>query len=226
MSLFKCLIPYAYQPIYKLSDGTVLGYEALMRPENETPETYMNGVLRPNGTIDTHKLECTTVFSSMYHFGDLKGLLFVNTFPNECLYDDEFSELKALFGKNMFERLVVEMLEYPEFNSNAWIRKSRQIEEVGCLLAIDDYGTGINDLEMVKRLDPDIVKFDQSFVAAARNDRALEEQFHRYGDEITARGMEVVVEGVETEADDNLVKMSSAAYGQGYYYSKPLLVTA
>lgn len=216
------LIPYAYQPIYELSTGKVYGYEALMRPAGMTPDEFILSKLTPDGRVDTHTIELITMYSALWHFAGLDGLLFVNSFPNECLSDEEFMDLYDIFGPELLGRLVVEILEYPSYDPDKWRKKKTQFHAVGCRFAVDDYGTGINNISMVRQLKPDIVKLDRSFLARARqNDLGLyylNERMRALSDE----GALILMEGVETKTDARLAKESMASLGQGFYYSVPM----
>lgn len=97
------------------------------------------------------------------------------------------------------------------------------IRELGILISIDDFGTGYSSLGYLKRLPVDIVKVDRSFV--------MDIPFDKDDMEITAAviamahklGYKVVAEGVETTAQIDFLASCDCDFGQGYFYSKPLI---
>ena len=217
------LIPYAYQPIFSLRDRSIYGYEALMRPKGSNPEKFIFSCLTESGAVDTHKIELITLYSALMNFTKPNGLLFVNSFPNECLSDAEFAEFKGTFGKELLSRLVVELLEYPKFDSDAWKRKLAQVREVGSLIAIDDYGTGLNDKEMIRRCGPDIVKLDACMIRFAMASDDAPAYLNKKILEFDTPSISVVVEGLETKGDVVAAIRSRASFGQGYYLAEPML---
>ena len=92
----------------------------------------------------------------------------------------------------------------------------------GIDLSLDDFGTGYSSLNYLQKLDIDFIKIDQSFVrnlAPGATDlalcRAIIVMAH-------ALGMQVVAEGVETEAQCKLLLEIGCDYAQGYWYARPM----
>ncbi len=102
------------------------------------------------------------------------------------------------------------------------IRKMKQIKTAGVDFSLDDFGTGYSSLSLLKRLPLGQIKIDQSFVRDVLNDP---------GDAVVARtivalghsmGLNVIAEGVETQAQrDHLHGMGCDAF-QGYYFGRPV----
>ena len=65
-------------------------------------------------------------------------------------------------------RLVVELLEYPYLDMESCEVKRDQIRRAGSLFAVDDFGTGIADIDLVRALKPDFVKLDRSYIEKSR----------------------------------------------------------
>ena len=98
----KKLLPYAYQPIMELGSNRVYCHEALMRPKSSDPNTYIRRHRLPNGKIDTHTIEYNTLFSALHFARGLEGKIFVNSFPNEVLTEQELDGLVGLYGEQIF----------------------------------------------------------------------------------------------------------------------------
>ena len=92
----------------------------------------------------------------------------------------------------------------------------------GLSLSIDDFGTGYSSLEQLKRIPFTEMKIDRAFVRGAANDpsaRAILESSVNLGRRL---GMHVVAEGVETEADWDLVACLGIDTVQGYFFAQPM----
>ena len=101
--------------------------------------------------------------------------------------------------------------------------KLEAIRKLGILISIDDFGTGYSSLGYLKRLPVDILKVDRSFVMDIPDDKddmeitaAVIAMAHKLG-------YKVVAEGVETSAQLDFLASCDCDYGQGYFYSKPLI---
>ena len=104
------------------------------------------------------------------------------------------------------------------------IRKMHALKELGVSFSLDDFGTGYSSLSYLKRLPLDQIKIDQSFVRNITNDNADKVMVMA----ITGLGMNfelnIIAEGVETEAQFKLLHRCGCETFQGYLFSKPLPV--
>ncbi|MFC3094516.1 EAL domain-containing protein [Alteromonas sediminis] len=101
------------------------------------------------------------------------------------------------------------------------IRIMQQLKDLGCKISIDDFGTGYSSLSYLKRLPIDAVKIDRSFISDIpqdQNDVEISAAIIAMGHNL---GLEVVAEGVETEAQLRFLKEHQCEYAQGYYIAKP-----
>lgn len=92
----------------------------------------------------------------------------------------------------------------------------------GALIAIDDFGTGYSSLSYLKSLPLDKIKIDKSFVQDLiedQDDATIVRAIIQLGKSL---GMQVIAEGVETQAQETYVIAEGCHEGQGYLYSKPL----
>ena len=96
-----------------------------------------------------------------------------------------------------------------------------EVRALGCRLAVDDVGSGFSGLGHVVELSPDFVKFDRSLVTGVDSDatrRALIERLTSFAAEV---GMEVVAEGIETEAELDILRALGVETGQGFLLGRP-----
>ena len=107
-------------------------------------------------------------------------------------------------------------------NPQATIDLLNQLRGLGITLAIDDFGTGYSSLSYLKLLPFDRLKIDRSFVKdieSDANDAAICAATIALAHNL---GLELVAEGVETEAQLNFLKEQNCDAAQGYYFSKPV----
>jgi diguanylate cyclase (GGDEF)-like protein/PAS domain S-box-containing protein len=113
------------------------------------------------------------------------------------------------------ESLVLENVEET-------INKMREIKMLGVTFSMDDFGTGYSSLQYLKRLPLDQIKIDQSFVrdiATDPNDAAIVQTVIAMTE---ALGLNVIAEGVETEAQLEFLDLRGCHAFQGYLFSKPV----
>ncbi len=98
----------------------------------------------------------------------------------------------------------------------------RQLHELGVRMAIDDFGTGYSSLNYLKKFPINTVKVDRSFVMdipESEDDKAITSAVIAMAHRLN---MEVVAEGVETQAQLNFLVEHDCEYAQGYLFAKPL----
>ena len=94
----------------------------------------------------------------------------------------------------------------------------RAIKAMGVRLAIDDFGTGYSSLAYLEHLPVDALKIDQSFVARLGVEQTTAPVVRAIVELGRSLGMEVIAEGVETEAQMNFLAGIGCGFGQGYYF--------
>ena len=104
--------------------------------------------------------------------------------------------------------------------------KLLKFKDAGMQVAIDDFGTGYSSLSYLKKYDVDYIKIDQSFVknmAANSSDMGLCEAIILMAHKLD---MQVIAEGVETQAQYDLLATADCDFAQGYLLSKPVMPDA
>ncbi|MBQ6733618.1 MAG: EAL domain-containing protein [Lachnospiraceae bacterium] len=96
------------------------------------------------------------------------------------------------------------------------------IKRLGVRLALDDFGTGYSSLGNIRALPFDIIKVDQNFVKDLAEDSFSQAFIRMIAELAEAIGAEVCVEGIETQAQVNVLEDMKVKYIQGFYFSKPV----
>jgi diguanylate cyclase (GGDEF)-like protein/PAS domain S-box-containing protein len=226
-----------YQPIVRLSDNAVAGFEALMRWNHPT-----RGIVSPAEFI-AHSEETGTIVAlgrfvleraahEMAHwqrYFPLDPPLFVSVnVSRRQLRDEDFAV--TLGGLLQSEGIApgTLKLEVTETTiaANQDVRAAlERCRELGAGISIDDFGTGVSSLSALKTLPFDTIKIDQSFLARHANaDTAADGETILRSIIAMAQGLKrtVVVEGVETARDAQWLQQLGCEYGQGFFYSQPL----
>ena len=109
---------------------------------------------------------------------------------------------------------------------DAIIRDLKLLGAMGIALSIDDFGTGYSSLNYLKKLPIDKLKIDQSFVRDIphdSNNTAIAKAVIALGH---ALNLQIIAEGVETQAQADFLRVNGCDLAQGYLYSKPRLPEA
>lgn len=120
-------------------------------------------------------------------------------------------------------QLGVELTENEVFGGDeAQIRQLERLKQAGVHISIDDFGTGHSSLVYLRKLPVSSLKIDMSFLHHAlenESDLAIMQAIITVGHSL---GLNVVVEGVETPEQDQLVKNLGCDQAQGYLYARPM----
>lgn len=227
-----------YQPKINLSDGKIIGAEALVRwnsaklgdikPDNFIPLFERNGYIN---RLDFY------VYQKVFEFMEARiaegenNLVPISINMSRFhLSDEKFvSKFSALFQQyNIPPKMVeVEILERSLGVADDRAREvAEQLHEKGFRVAIDDFGTGESSLSLISKIPADILKLDRKFMMGVQNASSSSDDELKVVRQIVemARqlGKETICEGVETEEQINFLRSIKCNYVQGFFYSKPL----
>lgn len=213
-------IDYVFQPIYEKDRKTVYAWEALMRPKNLTVTDL---IAKYQGADKLHVIEVATFFGAMqaYFLRGYEERVAINSFPSDCMRPEEAQVFWEYFGEDIRGRMVIEILEYPYFSLEHWLEKNRSVRNMNNLFSLDDYGSGINNIEKVDFLKPDIVKLDRSLVSFIDEDPDRQKSIKKNIDLFHGRDIKVVAEGVEREEEFDCLLSLGADLFQGYLLARP-----
>ena len=219
-ALRELSINYVFQPIY-LSDGkTVYAWEALMRPTDMTVTDLIEDYSKKD---KLHVLEVATFFGAMqaYFLRGYEERVAINSFPSDCMKQEEADVFLDFFGEQIRGRMIIENLEYPYFSPEHWKEKSRSVRRMDNLLAADDFGTGLNNMELMEFMSPDIVKLDRELISGIDHISEKQENVKKLVDLFHSKDIKVVAEGVEEKEEFECLQGLGVDLYQGYYLARP-----
>ena len=222
----------AYQPIIDMSDGRVIGMEALARwnhprrgwvsPAEFIPVAEDTGMILAIGAWVMEQA-CQQVRQWHAQFGPL--FLAVNVSARQFRDPELVRKVSEICLRTHFpfDLLHLEITESTLVNdAEAAAAIMRGLVSLGFRLSLDDFGTGYSSLSYLKRFPVHKLKIDQSFVKELpRNpdDGAIVKAILTLG---RALDIKVLAEGIETDRQHAVLAAMGCDQGQGYFYSQPL----
>lgn len=225
--------PY-YQPKVLLQDGRVIGFEALLRWHNQEGQLQ----LPCNIFAAFHDYELASGISDTMHrkiFKDIRqwmadGMevmpISINAAPVEFLRDDYAEKLlKRMHTYSIPHHLIeIEITEQSlsEHGADYVIRALNLLKAAGIQISLDDFGTGHSSLTRLKDYPIDCIKIDKNFVEHMTNDQsalAIVKTISQLGSSIA---LDILVEGIETTEQLEMLKACNCNKGQGFYFYTPM----
>ena len=153
---------------------------------------------------------------------DTRGRIHVNLFPATIL-DTPTDRLLALFAARADpSEFCVEISEQQFLGDPAYLKLYvDELKAAGVHVAIDDVGFGRSSLETLIVLEPDVVKIDRSYVHGAADNPSKRQCLERLIQVAQHLSTELVAEGVETEAEQEMIRSLGVRYAQGYLWGRP-----
>jgi diguanylate cyclase (GGDEF)-like protein/PAS domain S-box-containing protein len=218
---------FTYQPIVAAQTLTVSKYECLLRLKEPNGDILPAGAFIPvveqlgmTRLMDRYVLDMTVEELRR----DPLAVLSLNI---SGLTATDQSWLRALIAAvkstpNIAERLIVEITETAALHDiEESARFVNVVRDVGCRVAIDDFGAGFTSFRHLKALTVDLVKIDGSFVRNLANNADQQLFIRNLMGLAGTFGLETVAEFVENEADAKVLIDAGVHYLQGYYYGRP-----
>src|SRR5271166_2659376 len=222
-----------YQPIVRLDDTRIVGFEALTRWQR-ADRLVMPGdfiaVADETGIILSINREllpeaCRQLLRWQQLFpSDPPLFLSVNISPREFAQADLASQIRHLIHESGMDPQCI-ALEITETIAMADADRSAamlaELKTSGVRIDIDDFGTGYSSLARLQSFRVDTLKVDRAFVSRIDTDRETLEIVRIIVMLAHNLGLHVVAEGVETHAQLDLLRKLGCELGQGYLFAKP-----
>lgn len=227
MSNFRAVV----QPIVSVATGKIIGGETLMRwkvmGEDVSPAVFIPLLEKGRMIYSAGRWifeeavkTCAEIVKEQKDF-----YLTVNVSLQQ-LYDDEFVpfipkvlEKYHLDGKH----IVIEMTEScMDTEPEKLMLLVNECKKLGMRLALDDFGTGYSSLRVLMKYPTDIIKIDRSLLLEMEESEAKSGFISSLVEACHDLGKKICVEGVETEAQKNIVVKGHGDVIQGFYYYRPI----
>ncbi|WP_179378620.1 EAL domain-containing protein [Jannaschia marina] len=222
-------IEYHVQPICRLSDGVPVGIEALLRWTRADGE-----ILGPNRFIDTlARLPESEIaplsdmaFNAAERFVTADPALYFSVNVTGSILDGSapaaYRWLDALLERLPPEHLVLEVVETALIvDPSETTAQLERLRARGVRIALDDFGTGLSNLDRLRRYPVDIVKMDRVFVAGLGRGGREEAIFASLVALMAGLDIDLIAEGIETEAQLRVLRDLGVPYGQGFHLGRP-----
>jgi len=231
-------IKVLYQPIVRLEDRAIAGFEALARWDHPklgrlSPAEFITiaeeiGLIVDLGLFVLERAARELSTWQAENRGRDPIFTSVNVSSRQLLRHDLIQDLRSVLGRSALARGTFKLeiteslvMENPEHAAQILAR----IKELGAGLSLDDFGTGHSSLAYLQRFPFDTIKIDQSFVrTTARGTRpVILRSIIALAHDL---GMDVVAEGAETDSDAVELYQLGCEYAQGFAFGEPMTAQA
>lgn len=222
-----------YQPIVHLNDGTIGGFEALMRWQHPdhglVPPDRFISVAESMGSIgkltEFALWEAASALSELSELAQMPLFASINVSGQDVDRSGFVDFLEHVLDINLLDPSQVKL----EVTETALVPDSEQasrnldhMRKLGCGISIDDFGTGYSNLGYLKALPLTALKIDRAFAGDAVGNaisRSIVRLLVGLGRELD---VDVIAEGLETQEDVDLLRAIGCQYAQGFFFHKPM----
>jgi diguanylate cyclase (GGDEF)-like protein/PAS domain S-box-containing protein len=224
-----------YQPILALEPPRLVGFEGLVRwqhpqrgllqPTEFIPLAEETGLIVPLGWwVLREACRQMSAWQARYPV-DPPLAISVNLSSKQFLQADLDAEVQRLLGETGLDPRTLKLeitesaiMDDPSGTSGKLVR----LRALGVQVCIDDFGTGYSSLNCLHRFPVDTLKIDRSFVRQMEDAEENMQIVQSIVGLAHILSIDVIAEGVETEAQRNKLAALNCEYGQGYFFSRPL----
>lgn len=218
-------VPFALQPILS-RDGTIFGYEALMRPSTKNLKNIQEVLTLAKRQAKLPQFERLTWVAAMKYFEKHEAELpkgsrmFINSIANTALSPEEMDHLIKTYP-SLIKRVVLEVTEGEAVNGADMAFKTQIVKQIGAMIALDDFGSGYSNEGSLLSLNVDIVKLDMGLVQGIDQSPDKQELASNLIHYCKERNILVLAEGVERVEELHTMLILGADLFQGYYLGRP-----
>ncbi|HEX7471824.1 MAG TPA: EAL domain-containing protein [Candidatus Limnocylindrales bacterium] len=222
-----------FQPAVNLTSGAIVGAEALVRwnhpqrgllgPHEFIPQAESSGLIHSLGRWILREA-CFAAVGWPTRLDGQRPAVSVNLAASQLLQPGIVEEVAEILAETGLppRKLILEVTESALVDLDVARAALLRLRGLGVLLALDDFGTGYSALSYLARLPFDIVKIDQSFVAAIGQGRRVDALLAGILGLCDALELVTVAEGIEEGPQlDRLVALG-CRIGQGYLFARPV----
>jgi len=224
-----------FQPIVRLQDNKVIGYETLVRWQHPTlgtltPDKFLP-IMEQTGDINwigTWAFEQMLRLQTKHyreHPAESDVIFALNLSPKQLMYPHLAEEFRKVYKRYHIpaKNIVLEIVEFSMYDKIAEVASNvLKLTQMGYQIAVDDFGLEMSSMKNLEELTFDWVKLDRKFIDKSQDDFLIGSMVETLVAFAERKNFKVVAEGIEDEVIYKYVKGLKIGYGQGYYYGKPL----
>ncbi|WP_371674287.1 aminotransferase class I/II-fold pyridoxal phosphate-dependent enzyme [Streptomyces sp. NBC_00289] len=226
-----------YQPVVDITDGEVVGFEALARwpggrhgpvpPEQFIPLAEETGHIAPLGAWVLHNAAADMARLQQRARRPTTPYISVNVSGRQWQDGTFLDEVRqalqtpGLASGSLLLELTESVLMQRDTHIDTMVRS---LKNLGVRIAVDDFGTGFSSLGYLRDFPIDVLKIDKSFIDDIPKDPrqfALVEGIVRMADTL---GLQVIAEGVEQQVQREMLADMGCRFGQGFLFAPPMTV--
>ena len=217
-----------YQPILELSTGRMIGCEVLARLQDGDKLLYPDKFIPAlNQQHLSWKFDAAVSRAALHELAaalppQTGFAVALNFFPHNLKRDTIHAHLQSVLAEIGRTDLQIE-LEVTEYDFSPDLAPElRRLKADGYGISIDDFGTGYSNLGIVKKVSPDYLKIDRSFVFEMEDETIRSSLIPEIIAIARAVGSQVIAEGIETAAQQAQLQALGVQFGQGYHFARPM----
>jgi diguanylate cyclase (GGDEF)-like protein len=222
------IVPY-FQPLVDLRSGVLSGFEVLARWQHDSRGAIAPDVFIPiaeqSGQIDALTVCVMRAALLASRHWDERLTIAINIAPQQLKSEALVDRLLAVLEETQFPAARFEI----EITENALIgdldlarRIVLRLKSHGIRVALDDFGTGYSSLSHLSDLPFDKIKIDRSFIHSMHERRESASIVNAIIGLGRSLNLPTTAEGIESQADADMLTRLGCHVGQGYLYSKPV----
>jgi len=225
------------QPKVSMSSGAVVGYEALLRWLHPSkgiiePDDFLTIIEQAGLYLDLDMYVFRCALNIVKTHPEITKPISINISAKSLHHSDFIDEFKDIINHEDTDlsRIELEITENALIEGEIAIQHLNDLNNLGFVLCLDDFGAGYSSLACLINLPLDVIKIDRAFISHItdnKNSLALLQGMLKICHDLNKK---IVVEGVETQEQIDALKKLDALNSfnidvvQGYYYFKPMLI--
>ncbi len=225
----------AFQPIFAFRGGrvSIAAFEGLLRPfrdgEPIPPGVFFNSIPAAD-RLHVETLSRTLHLLNAGKFLDPAASLFINfdpsVFSEPSIADHALREMRLVLHEAGIDprRIVCEVTEQKSASQDTLYGFVAALRRHGFRIAVDDYGSDDSDINRIRELKPDIVKFDAHWITHLMESGPGFALLATMVETFASQGIATVFEGIEESWQLDLAERSGASMVQGYVLARPEIV--
>ncbi|AZO22255.1 MULTISPECIES: EAL domain-containing protein [unclassified Mesorhizobium] len=226
----------AFQPIFAFNEGklSVAAFEGLIRPfrdgEPQSPMSFF-GTCPAGERLPIEGLTRTLHLLNAGACLPQEASIFINfdpsVFTDRAIVDKALRDMRLVLHEAGIDprRIVCEVTEQRSASQETLYSFVEALRANGFRIAVDDYGADDSDINRVKELRPDIVKFDAHWITQLMESGAGFALLSAMVKSFESQGIRTVFEGIEEGWQLDLAEKSGASMVQGYVLARPELAS-